>query len=342
MQRVGFGFLDRPPVRGQLRLARKAEALGYDSLWVTETRLARDAVSILGAMAATTERIRLGSGIVNTWTRGPALMAVTFATLDSLAPGRMCVGLGAYWDPLAWKQGITRRKPLTQMREYVGVLRRLLALEEGVTFEGELVQVRDLTLDLGHGDPRVPARVKIGIGPTGPRMMELTGEIADVALLNGILPPSYTRASLARIAAGAARAGRTLDDVEKLQLVNVSMSADEEKARFDAKRLVTQYLGQQPHFAKALAYPEDALAEILAVMGGWPPRRGGGEEAMALVDDALVDDLIAHGTPEQCVASARRWLDEGLDQLVLIPLSHNYDEILEVFAPRAMPPRGGT
>jgi 5,10-methylenetetrahydromethanopterin reductase len=333
MSPIGFGFLDRPSVREQLRLARKAEALGYDSLWVTETRLARDAISVLGAMAACTDRIRLGSGIVNSWTRGPALMAVTFATLDNLAPGRMCLGLGAYWDPLAWKQGIERRKPLTQMREYIGVVRRLLALEEGVTFEGELVQVRDLTLDLGHGDPREPPQVRIAIGPTGPKMTELTGEIADIALLNGILPPSYTRDALARLRTGAERAGRRLEDVETLQLVNVSMDHDVERARYDAKRLVTQYLGQQPHFARALDYPDDALAELVSVMGGWPPRPGGIEDAMALVDDALVDDLIAHGTPEQCRESAARWLDAGLDQIVLIPLSRNYDEILDTFAP---------
>ena len=333
MNPIGFGFLDRPGVPEQVRLARKAEALGYDSLWVTETRLARDAFSVLGAMAASTRRIRLGTGIVNTWTRGPALMAMSFATLSNLAPGRIDAGLGAYWDPLAWKQGIARAKPLTQMREYVGVLRRLLALEEGVTFEGEFVKVRDLTLDLGHGDPRTPPAVRILLGPTGPRMTALAGEIADGALINGILPPAHTRRALRHMAEGAARAGRSLGEVEKLQLVNVSMDANPEKARFDARRLVTQYLGQQPHFAKALDFPADRLAEIRAVMGGWPPRAGGVEEAMALVDDALVDDLVAHGTPEQCVASARRWLDEGPDQLVLIPLSHNYDEILEVFAP---------
>ena len=333
MSKVGFGFLDRPGVREQLRLAAKAEALGYDSLWVTETRLARDAISVLGGMAANTKRVRLGSCIVNSWTRGPALMAMTFATLDNLAPGRMNLGLGAYWDPLAWKQGIDRRKPLTQMREYVGVLRRLLALEDGVTHEGELVTVRDLTLDLGHGDPRTPPAVKIFIGPTGPRMMELSGEIADGALINGILSPAYTRRSLERVAAGAARAGRTLADVEKLQLVNISMSEDRDKALYDAKRLVTQYLGQQPHFAKAWEFPEDRLAEIMQVMGGWPPRPGGIEDAMALVDDALVGELIAYGTPDECLASAQRWLDTGLDQLILIPLSRNYDEILEVFAP---------
>ncbi len=164
-------------------------------------------------------------------------------------------------------------------------------------------------------------------------MMELTGEICDGALMNGILPPDHTSGSLDRLTVGAQRAGRALDDVEKLQLVNISMDADPEKALFDAKRLVTQYLGQQPHFAKALAFPDDRLEEIKTVMGGWPPRPGGIEAAMALVDDALVDELIAHGTPERCVERAQRWLDRGLDQIVLIPLSRNYDEILEVFAP---------
>ena len=89
MKPIGFGFLDRPGVAEQVRLARKAEGLGYDSLWVTETRLARDAFSVLGAMAASTRRIRLGTGIVNSWTRGPGLMAMSFATLSNLAPGRI-------------------------------------------------------------------------------------------------------------------------------------------------------------------------------------------------------------------------------------------------------------
>src|SRR3984893_14989048 len=154
MKRLGFCFLDRPSTSLQLELVQKIERLGYDSAWVTETRLARDAFSVLGAFAAVTKRIKLCTGIVNSWTRGPALMAMTLATLDEMAPGRIVCGLGAYWDPLAWKQGIERGKPVTQMREYVQVLRRLLALEDGVTMEGEFVHVRDLTLDLGHGAPR--------------------------------------------------------------------------------------------------------------------------------------------------------------------------------------------
>ena len=183
-----------------------------------------------------------------------------------------------------------------------------------MTHEGELVRVRDLTLDLGHGDARVPPAVRIFIGPTGPRMMELSGEVADGVLINGILSPAYTARSQERVAAGAARAGRTLADVEKLQLVNISMDADRGKALYDAKRLVTQYLGQQPHFAKAWEFPEDRLAEIKQVMGGWPPKPGGIEEAMALGDDALVDELIrprhARRVPRASATLARyrpRW-----------------------------------
>lgn len=104
--RVGMCFLDRPGPRRQAALSRRMEELGYESVWVCETRTARDAVSVLGAVAYSTERIKLGTGVVNSWTRPASLMAMTFATLDEMAPGRMLLGLGAYWDPLAWNQGI--------------------------------------------------------------------------------------------------------------------------------------------------------------------------------------------------------------------------------------------
>src|SRR5436190_6671653 len=165
MDKVGFCFLDRPAIPQQLELVQQAEALGYHSAWVCETRLAHEGFSVLGAFAALTTRIKLCTGIVNSWTRGPALMAMTLATLDELAPERVICGLGAYWDPLAWKQGIVRSKPIEQMREYLIAVRRLLNLEE-FTYEGEFVKLRDVCLDLGHNAPREPKNVKLFIGPT--------------------------------------------------------------------------------------------------------------------------------------------------------------------------------
>jgi 5,10-methylenetetrahydromethanopterin reductase len=333
MKRLGFCFLDRPSVAKQIDLVRKIEHLGFESAWVTETRLARDAFSVLGAFAAVTSRIKLATGIVNTWTRGPALMAVTCATLDELAPGRMICGLGAYWDPLAWKQGIERRKPVTQMREYVAVLRRLLALEAGVTFEGEFVKVRDLTLDLGHGALRTAKDVKIYIGPTGPVMTETTGEIADGAILNGLLSPDYTRRMVGKVRAGAQRAGRAATAVDMPQLINIAMADDEREARQSARYVVTKYLGQQPHIGKANDIDPELLARINAVMGGWPGRPGGVEDAMALVSDEIVDKMTISGSARRVKDRVQEWLDAGISYPVLLPLSSNYDEMVEKLAP---------
>ena len=188
MERVGLIFLDRPSLGQQVELVRYAEQRGFESAWVCETRLARDAMTPLAAFAQATSRIRLATGVVNNWTRTTGLMAMTLATLHELSGGRVALGIGAYWDPLARNQGIRRRRHLAAMREYVAVVRRLLNMET-VNLDGEVVKVQDLRLDLGDGMPRDP----IYIGATGPRMLELAGEIGDGVfpqlLYLGQLPP---------------------------------------------------------------------------------------------------------------------------------------------------------
>ena len=221
IDRIGFTFSDRPHPRDYGRIASMAEDLGYDSIWVTEPRMARDAITGMAVVAATTKRIRIGAAVVNNWTRGAPLMATTFASLDDLAPGRVILGLGGYWDPLAYKQGIERRKHLTAMREYVEVVRRLWNLER-VTFEGEVVKVRDLEMDQAHEQQLAYGNVyhegsfdiPLYLGPTGDRMLELTGEIADGAILNAAFSPGYVQHAVERIAAGAERAGRGIESVD--------------------------------------------------------------------------------------------------------------------------------
>ena len=332
MDRVGFCFLDRPSVGKQIELVQKIEQLGYEAAWVTETRLAREAFSVLGAFAAVTSRIKLCTGIVNTWTRGPALMAMTLATLDEIAPGRVVCGLGAYWDPLAWKQGIERSKPVSQMREYITALRRLLDLEE-ITFEGEFVQLRDISLDLGHDMTREPRPVKLFTGPTGPIMTQLSGEIADGAILNGLLSAEYTRGMVENLKIGAARAGRTIDDFDRPQLINISMSDDPEQALESTRYLITKYLGQQPHIGKAAALEPELLDRIKETMGGWPARPGGVEDATKLVSDDIVNALTISGNVSHIKDRVQEWMDAGISYPILLPLSDNYDEMVEKLAP---------
>lgn len=332
MERIGFCFLDRPSSSKQIELVQKIEKLGFESAWVTETRLARDAFSVLGSFAAVTKRIKLCTGIVNSWTRGPALMAMTLATLDEMAPGRVICGLGAYWDPLAWKQGIERRKPLSQMREYLTSVRRLLNMET-VTHEGEFVHLRDISLDLGHGVAREPRPVKLYIGPTGPAMTELTGEIADGAILNGLLSARYTRGMVENLKAGAARAGRTIDNFDRPQLINISMSDDPKKALESTRYLITKYLGQQPHIGKAAGIDPELLDRINKTMGGWPARPGGVEDATKLVSDDIVNALTISGNVNHIKERVQEWMDAGISYPILLPLSDNYDEMVEKLAP---------
>ena len=212
----------------------------------------------------------------------------------------MLLGIGAYWDPLAWNQGIDRRKPVRQMREYIEVTRRLLALET-VTYEGELVAVRDLRLDLGHGVARIPKQVPIYVGATGPQMLALSGELADGVMLNGFTSLTYLADALGHIERGARRTGRRVDDLDLPQTIVVAMDENEEKALEVATRMTTMYLGQQPHIALASGVDRDLLDSVRETMGGWPPRDGGIEAAMPLVPVAVVRSLTAAGTPEQCI-----------------------------------------
>ncbi len=331
-QRVGMCFLDRPDPRRQVQLAVRMEELGYDSVWVCETRTARDAISVMGAIAYSTNRIKVGSGVVNSWTRPASLMALTFATLDELAPDRMLLGIGAYWDPLAWKQGIDRHKPVRQMREYIEVTRRLLALET-VTYEGELVAVRDLRLDLGHGVARIPKRVPIYVGATGPQMLALSGELADGVMLNGFTSLTYLADALRRIDRGARRSGRRVDDLDLPQTIVVAMDEDEEKALEVATRMTTMYLGQQPHIALASGVDQDLLDRVKEAMGGWPPRDGGIEAAMPLVPLEVVRSLTAAGTPDQCREQVAAYSVRPNIYPALLPITENYEEIIEAFAP---------
>src|SRR6266705_4896994 len=113
--RVALYLQDKHPIAEGMEYVRYAEQRGFEAVWQAESRLVREATVPLAAFAAVTDRIKIGSGVVNTWTRNVGLLAATFATLDELAPGRIILGIGAWWEPLASKVGARRRKPLQAM-----------------------------------------------------------------------------------------------------------------------------------------------------------------------------------------------------------------------------------
>jgi 5,10-methylenetetrahydromethanopterin reductase len=327
--RVALYLQDAHDLRDGLDYVRYAEEKGFEAVWQAESRLVRDAIVPMAGYAAVTERIKIGSGVINNWTRNIGLLAATFLTLDDLAPNRVICGIGAWWDPLAMNVGITRKKPLKAMRETIEVLRRLLNMER-VTFHGEFHHVDGIELDVVHGR-RQPRNVPIMIGATGPKMMELAGEIADGVVLNYCVPPSYNDRAMESLEKGLARSGRTLDELDRPQLIVCSVDKDREAAIDTTKMLLCQYLAQQPHIAKASEVSSDVVAEIQSILG-WPATHEQIERAKHLVPDELVERITASGTPDEAKAKVQEYLDRGATCPILYPVGGDIEILIDTFA----------
>jgi 5,10-methylenetetrahydromethanopterin reductase len=173
--------------------------------------------------------------------------------------------------------------------------------------------------------------VPIHIGATGMRMMELAGEIADGVVLNYMVSSDYNKAAMAALAAGAARAGCSLDEIDRPQLVVCSLDQDRDLALDRARELLTQYLGQQPHIMKASGV-DPALVEEIGKVLTWPAGPEEIRRAMRLVPDDAVQAISASGSPEECKAKVREYVAGGATCPIRYPLGDDVGLMLETFA----------
>ena len=328
-ERVALYLQDSHDLRDGLDYVRYAEEKGFEAVWQAESRLVRDAIVPMAAYAAVTNRIKVGSGVINNWTRNIGLLAATLLTLDDLAPNRIICGIGAWWDPLAKNEGIDRRKPLLAMRETVEVLRRLLN-QERVTFHGEFHHVDNIELDVVHGR-REPRNIPIMIGATGDLMMEMTGEISDGCVMNYCVAPEYNDKALELLEKGAKKAGRTLADIDRPQLIVCSVDEDHDKAIEYTKELLCQYLAQQPHIAKASNVSTEVINNIQATLG-WPATKEQINKAKHFVPDELVHKITASGTPAEARAKVAEYTKRGCTCPILYPVGGNFKLLIDTFA----------
>jgi 5,10-methylenetetrahydromethanopterin reductase len=154
-------------------------------------------------------------------------------------------------------------------------------------------------------------------------MMELTGEIADGVCLNYLVHPDYNAQAMDALEKGAKKAGRSLDDIDRPQLVICSVDHDRQRALNKARKMITQYLGQQPHLMKASGVSQDLLDEIHQVLT-WPATDAEIEGAMHLVPDDVVQMCTASGSPAEVKAKVREYIDHGATCPILYPLGDPY------------------
>lgn len=315
MRRLGL-YLGRLPGfdkagfdrRELIECVRSADACGYDSFWMPEA-WERDAFNVLTELAATTERIHLGTGIVNVFSRSPALIAMSAATIDEISGGRFRLGLGTSGARvIEGFHGIQFKKPLTRLRETIQIIRALLSGERA-DFKGQCFELSRFKL----GFKPLRADIPIYVAALTPKSLRQVGEIAD-----GWLPTHWPLARLgegiAEIRAGAEAAGRDANEIEIAPFVNVVVSEDVDRARKAARMPLAYYVGGMGD------YYHDSLARLgFAAEAGrirelWQSSRP--KEAIAAVTDEMVDAIAICGPIEAC----RARLDEARARGTTLPI----------------------
>ncbi len=334
-QRMALYMQDKHNMQYELEMAKYAEARGFSEIWQADTRLARDCIVMMSAFLTATERLRIGSGVLPIWTRNPAVIAASWSSMWELGGkvdgrGRVMLGLGAWWEPIASRVGVHRHRSLTAMREHVEAIRQLFTMEE-VTYEGDFVNLDRVKLDVAFGD--ASARdIPIYIGATGPKMLQLAGEICDGVVLNYVVSVDYIRDAVALVEKGAKKAGKTLEDVDRPELIVCSLSdKDPDAAMAEAKKLAAYYFATEPHIMKASGASEELLERVQAVMS-WPATEADYARASEVIPDDIVRNIMAVGTSEQCRAKIGEYIDAGVTCPILYPLMDEIEPVVDAFA----------
>ncbi|MBN4059503.1 LLM class flavin-dependent oxidoreductase [Acidimicrobium ferrooxidans] len=335
-QRMALYLQDKHPISYEIEMVKYAEEQGFSEIWQADTRLARDCVVMMSAFLAETTTMRFGSGVLPIYTRNPAVIAATWSTmweLGGLTPegeSRVMLGLGAWWEPIASRVGADRRKPLTAMRENIEAIRQLFTMEE-VTYEGEFVHLDRVRLDVAFGEIG-PRDIPIYLGATGPKMLELTGEICDGVVLNYVVSTDYIRDAVQRVGTGAAKVGKTIEDIDRPELLVCSLSDDDPaEAMLTGKSLVAYYLGTEPHIMKASGADPDLVERVKEIVG-WPATEADYRKAAGLIPDDLVRKLMAVGTAEQCRDKVAEYIDAGVTCPILFPMLDDIKPVIDAFA----------
>ncbi len=285
------------PVAAQPRLERfvslseRAEAAGYERVWLPET-WGRDAVTVLATVARATDRVGIGTSITNVYSRSPALIGQTAATLQEASGGRFRLGLGPSGPILVegW-HSVGYEDPLRRTREAVEVVRQVLA-GDTVEYDGECFQLTGFRLRQDPPDPP-----PVDTGGMGPTAVELAGRFGDGwhAL---VVTPEGLVDRIADFRRGARLGGRDPDEQRVTVMLTCCALPDRQRARYLAREHVAFYVGAMGTFYRDALARQGYEETATAVAQHWAD--GNREAAVGAVGDGLLDEIAAAGHPEEC------------------------------------------
>jgi alkanesulfonate monooxygenase SsuD/methylene tetrahydromethanopterin reductase-like flavin-dependent oxidoreductase (luciferase family) len=308
---VGIGCFISPGRDSQRAIARVrlAESLDYETVYTTHIA-GWESLTVLTAYALSTERIRVGTGVVPIYTRTPATMAQTAASIDELTGGRLTLGLGVSHRPVVegW-HGQRIDRPVREMREYAGIVRAILRGEDPPRSEKWPTGFHLLGLD---PRPRLP----IYVAALSPAMLRLAGEIADGVLL-WLCCPSYIRdVVIPEVTVGRERAGLTLEGFDVVPAIPAALVADRAGAQATMRGEVLPYFGLP--FYRAMLERSGFGAEIEA----FDAAAGNLEAMRSAISERFLDELAAVGDGMAVRGGIERYVEAGATTPCVGPISH--------------------
>jgi probable F420-dependent oxidoreductase len=305
--------------------ARRAEDLGYESIWIAETG-GPDPFVLAGAVAQVTKRVRIGLAVSPVYIRTPATIAAAAGTVSQLAPGRFILGLGASSHAIVenW-HGLPFERPLTRVRETVTAVRGMLAGQK-VALDGRTLRTRGFRLMVPPAAP-----VPIYVGALRPAMLELAGEIGDGVAVN-LLPVEALPPTREHLAAGAQRAGKDAARLEVVCRQQVLVTDDRAAARDLFRTALTGYFAT-PVYNKYAAWYGFAEEAALIAKGF---HSGDRELTRRGMTDRFVDSVAIFGSLEECRERIAAYVAAGVDTTAISVLSFDpavFKKTVEGFAP---------
>ncbi|HEV8712090.1 MAG TPA: LLM class flavin-dependent oxidoreductase [Candidatus Binatia bacterium] len=302
---------------------RIAEEAGFESLWVTERYFHEETFSLLGFLAAATQRIKLGVGVVNPYTRNPALLAMASATLDRISGGRFLLGLGRSEKPVMQnRMGIPYGDSRATLQEAVTLIRSLLSGERVSSASGrfKLNSARLATTPLQQ-------KLPIYLAAIGAKGLRLAGAIADGVLLNAYVPPAYVQYAVQEIRQAAQEAGRDPYSIDVACMLVVRLTDEPDSLRPTLKQRIVRLL-EEPYVGEILLEKSGFDPAIL------PPLRAlaatdGGKEAVKLISDEMVDAFYVLGPADHCKERITAYRQAGVDLPLLLPRLEDYRKVAE-------------
>jgi 5,10-methylenetetrahydromethanopterin reductase len=307
-----------------IQTASLAESKGVESVWVADHCFWRDSLSLLAAIAVNTKRVRIGTGVLNPYTRNPAMMATSIATIDELSGGRVILGIGSGVQKSIEQMGIKADRPLEAVADCVNILRTLLAGKE-VTMNG-YYGLRHLKLNFKPLREHVP----IFIGAIGPHMLRLAGAIGDGILFPAGTSPKFAEYAIPIVRTAAEGVGRDFRKIDIAALVISSVHENSEKAK-RALRLAIAYsvsgkVGMRSLLRSGVKFENSQLlSEIFEKIGPLDPER-----ASKHVTNQMIEVLSASGTPAEFKARLEEYRKAGVRLPIVYPVPGESREGMKV------------